>query len=158
DWPPQIRLAGFPLKDSEADAAVPEETMKFCGAGSRPIAFTFGTGMMHAAELFQKTIEACRVLGRRAVLLTRFRSQLPRELPSFAHHCEFAPLSELFPLCEVVVHHGGIGTTANALAAGTPQLILPFAYDQMDNAVRVKRLQAGDWLKPRNRSAPALVA
>src|SRR6185369_11948147 len=43
-----------------------------------------------------------------------------------------------------------------ALAAGTPQLILPFAYDQMDNALRVKRLSAGDWIKPGKRSAVAI--
>jgi UDP:flavonoid glycosyltransferase YjiC (YdhE family) len=55
-----------------------------------------------------------------------------------------------------VVHHGGISTVAKALAAGTPQLILPFAFDQMDNALRVKRLGAGDWLRSTNRSAAAM--
>jgi UDP:flavonoid glycosyltransferase YjiC (YdhE family) len=53
----------------------------------------------------------------------------------------------LFPHCAAVVHHGGVGTVAKALATGTPQLILPRAFDQMDNAARVKRLGAGDWLK-----------
>jgi UDP:flavonoid glycosyltransferase YjiC (YdhE family) len=48
----------------------------------------------------------------------------------------------------VVVHHGGVGTTAQALAAGIPQLILPMAWDQPDNARRVKRLEAGQWLLP----------
>jgi rhamnosyltransferase subunit B len=55
-----------------------------------------------------------------------------------------------------VVHHGGIGTVATALAAGTPQLILPLAWDQPDNAARVKRLGVGDWLGPRERSGPHL--
>jgi UDP:flavonoid glycosyltransferase YjiC (YdhE family) len=144
DWPPQIQLAGFPMNDNPPNDGVPEKTIQFCRAGNPPIAFTFGTGMMHAAELFQNAIEACRTLGARAIFLTRYRSQLPGGLPSFFHHCEFAPFQKLFPLCAAVVHHGGIGTVAKALAAGTPQLILPFAYDQMDNALRVKKLGAGD--------------
>jgi UDP:flavonoid glycosyltransferase YjiC (YdhE family) len=128
DWPHQIKLAGFPLNDGQPNDGVPEDTIEFCRAGSPPIAFTFGTGMMHARELFQKAIEACRMLRERAIFLTKFRSQLPRSLPPFAHHCDFAPFQKLFPLCAAVVHHGGIGTVAKALAAGTPQLVLPFAW------------------------------
>jgi len=63
---------------------------------------------------------------------------------------------ELLPLCAAVVHHGGIGTTARALAAGTPQLVLPLAWDQPDNAARVRRLGAGSSLGARHRSAARL--
>ena len=48
-----------------------------------------------------------------------------------------------------MVHHGGIGTVANAIAAGVPQLIRPICFDQMDNGMRVKRLGAGDCLRAR---------
>jgi len=41
------------------------------------------------------------------------------------------------------VHHGGIGTTAEALRAGVPQVIVPLAYDQFDNAARVTALRTG---------------
>jgi UDP:flavonoid glycosyltransferase YjiC (YdhE family) len=47
---------------------------------------------------------------------------------------------------------------AKALAAGRPQLVVPFSFDQLDNALRVKRLGAGDWLERNNRSAPAMAA
>jgi rhamnosyltransferase subunit B len=68
-----------------------------------------------------------------------------------------SPLSkERLPLCAAVVHHGGIGTTARALAAGTPQLVLPLAWDQPDNAARVCRLGAGRSLGGRHRSAARL--
>jgi UDP:flavonoid glycosyltransferase YjiC (YdhE family) len=46
-----------------------------------------------------------------------------------------------------VVHHGGIGTVAKALAAGIPQLIHPQCFDQIDNGMRIKRLDAGDCLR-----------
>jgi rhamnosyltransferase subunit B len=42
-----------------------------------------------------------------------------------------------------LVHHGGLGTTAQAWFAGCPQLVVPFAHDQFNNAACVKRLGAG---------------
>jgi len=148
DWPPQMKLAGFPLFDGGHDQGLPKDVLDFCNAGPPPVAFTFGSGMMHGARMFFAAIEACRLLGERGLLLTRFRHQLPVSLPPFVHHCDYAPFRKLFPRCSVVVHHGGVGTTAQALAAGIPQLILPMAWDQQDNARRVKRLGAGQWLLP----------
>lgn len=156
DWPPQMKLAGFPVNDGRPAADLPLEIRKFCDAGKPPVAFTFGTGMMHAAELFREGIKACQLLEVRGILLSKFRSQLPAQLPPSVIHCEFAPFQKLFPQCAAVVHHGGIGTTAKALAAGVPQLILPFAFDQMDNAERVRQLGCGNWLKPKQRNATQL--
>ncbi len=160
DWPPQMKLAGFPMYDGGREGGVPSEVLEFCRAGEAPIAFTLGTGMMHAAGFFRAALEATGALGGRGLFLTRYRGQLPDPLPPFIRHCEFAPFQQLLPLCAAIVHHGGVGTVAKALAAGAPQLILPSAWDQPDNAARVKRLGAGDWLKPGQRSgshlAPAL--
>ena len=47
------------------------------------------------------------------------------------------------------MHHGGIGTTAEALRAGIPQLIVPMIFDQPENAARLRRLGTGDWLRPK---------
>ena len=80
-----------------------------------------------------------------------------RHLPANVRHIEYAPFRKLFPRCTVVVHHGGIGTIAAALASGTPQLLIPQAYDQFDNAIRVRALGAGDWLKP-SRPEPGRIA
>jgi rhamnosyltransferase subunit B len=152
DWPLQTRLAGFPLYDGRPRSSLPCDVREFCAAGEPPVAFTFGTGMMHAADLFRAALEACRLLGTRGLLLTKYQGHLPVPLPPFVRHCEFAPFQQLLPLCAAVVHHGGVGTVARALAAGTPQLILPFAFDQADNATRIKRLGVGGWLKPGRRS------
>src|SRR5262249_22585177 len=94
----------------------------------------------------------CRLLGRRGLLLTKYQCHLPRPLPSFVRHVEFAPFQQLLPHCAALVHHGGVGTVAKALATGTPQLVLPFAFDQADNAVRIQRMGVGDLLKPRQRT------
>jgi UDP:flavonoid glycosyltransferase YjiC (YdhE family) len=52
----------------------------------------------------------------------------------------YAPFSAIFPRASVIVHQGGIGTCGQALAAGRPMLVLPFAFDQPDNAARLQRL------------------
>jgi rhamnosyltransferase subunit B len=158
DWPPQLRLAGFPMFDGRASGPLPPEVVDFCQAGTPPIAFTMGTGMMHATDFFAAAAEACRILGQRGILLTKYPQQLPTPVPATLLPCAFAPFRELFPRCAVVVHHGGIGTTARALAAGTPQLVLPLAWDQPDNAARVRRLGAGSGLGPRQRNAACLAA
>ena len=86
---------------------------------------------------FRGRAAACERLGRRGLLLTKFANQVPTPLPAGVIHVAYAPFSELLPQCAALVHHGGIGTTAQALAAGVPQLIVPFAHDQHDNAARV---------------------
>ena len=57
--------------------------------------------------------------------------------------CSYAPHSLVFPHAEAIVHQGGVGTTAQALRAGVPQLIVPATADQPDNAARVARLGVG---------------
>jgi UDP:flavonoid glycosyltransferase YjiC (YdhE family) len=77
------------------------------------------------------------------LLLTRHAEQIPKTLPAGVKHVPYVPFSELLPHVAALVHHGGIGTTAQALAAGCPQLIMPLAHDQFDNAQRVGQLRAG---------------
>jgi UDP:flavonoid glycosyltransferase YjiC (YdhE family) len=74
-------------------------------------------------------------------------------LPAGVRHFEYVPFSELLPHAAALVHHGGIGTTSQALAAGVPQLITPFAFDQHDNAARLHRLGVGDSLEPKRFTA-----
>jgi rhamnosyltransferase subunit B len=143
DWPETIRLVGFPMFDGGQAAELPAEVESFCRAGKPPVAVTFGTEMMHAERVYHALINMTARLGLRCIVLTKYRGQLPAELPPSMLHSTFAPFQKLFPLCSAVVHHGGIGTTAKALAAGVPQLIVPFGFDQKDNAARVERLGAG---------------
>lgn len=152
DWPPQIRLTEFGRFDG-ARAHLPVEVEQFCNDGPPPIAFTLGTGMSHAGRFFRAAVAACESIGARALLLTKFKEIVPRNLPTSIFHCAYAPFRQLLPRCAAVVHHGGIGTTAAALEAGCPQLILPLAWDQPDNAARIVGLGAGLSLGPRHRSS-----
>jgi UDP:flavonoid glycosyltransferase YjiC (YdhE family) len=62
----------------------------------------------------------------------------------------YLPFSKIMPNAAVVVHQGGIGTTAQALRAGRPMLVVPWSHDQPDNAERVQRLGVGR-TSPRSR-------
>lgn len=152
DWPPQLRLAGFGRFDG-VRGELAEDVRLFCKEGPPPIAFTLGTGMTHAAVFFRTAVAACDALGARGLLLSKYPDVIPAGLPPRVRHCVFAPFRQLLPLCEAVVHHGGIGTTAAALEAGCPQLVLPLAWDQPDNAARVARLGVGVLLGSRCRSS-----
>jgi UDP:flavonoid glycosyltransferase YjiC (YdhE family) len=133
--------------DGAQEEDLDPELLEFCRAGTPPVAFTFGTGMAHPAELFRAALKACTALGIRGIFLTKHKEELPEPLPASVIHRGFAPFRKLFPQCAAVVHHGGIGTVAKAMAAGAPQLICPICFDQLDNGVRTKALGAGDWLK-----------
>ncbi len=150
DWPPQIRLAGFGRFDG-AEAELSEPLLDFCRAGAPPVVFTLGTCMAHAASFFRAAIAACEAASTRGILLTKYPRLVPSPLPPTVRHYVFAPLRRLLPLCGAVVHHGGVGTTAAALEAGCPQLVLPLAWDQPDNAARVRRLGVGATLGARRR-------
>ncbi len=156
DWPPQARLAGFPLYDESSIATLSPELEAFLAAGSAPIAFTPGSAMRQGRDFFEAAIGACEKLQRRAVLLTRFAENIPPNLPASVMHVSFAPFSQLLPRCAALVHHGGIGTMAQGFAAGIPQLLMPMAHDQPDNLLRLRRLGAGDGLPPEQFKAQAV--
>src|SRR6185295_8567691 len=93
----------------------------------------------------------------RGVLLTGFGDQLPQPLPAGLVHASYASFSRLLPKAAAIVHHGGIGTIAQALRAGVPQLVTPMNFDQPDNARRVERLGVADRLRMRDYQ-PAVAA
>jgi UDP:flavonoid glycosyltransferase YjiC (YdhE family) len=140
DWPAQVRLTGFPLYDETGVNDLSAELDHFLGEGEAPIAFTPGSAMFQGRTFFEESVAACEILGKRGLLLTRHLEHLPGSLPDTIRHVEFAPFSQLLPRCAALVHHGGIGTSAQALRAGTPQVVVPHAHDQPDNAARLVRL------------------
>ena len=157
DWPPQTQLTSFVYYDRQnGNEELPEELETFLSAGSAPIIFTAGTAMKHADQFFRDCIEACQLLGQRGILLTQHPEQLPDELPPGIQQFAYLPFSKILPRALALVHHGGIGTTAQAIAAGIPQVIRPMAHDQPDTAARVEKLGIGVSLSPRNFNATSL--
>ncbi len=145
DWPAHTLITGFCYYDADAgNQELPANLEKFLAAGPPPVVFTLGSAAVLAAgDFYEVSAEAAIRLGIRAVLLigTDPRNQLKTALPESVCVAEYAPYSELFSRAAMVVHQGGVGTTAQCLRAGKPMLIIPFSHDQPDNARRMKRLQ-----------------
>jgi rhamnosyltransferase subunit B len=148
DWPARTVQAGFPLWDGDAAAGLSPALEEFLAAGDAPVVVTAGTAMAQGAAFFARAVEACRVLGLRALLLARDAAQIPRELPPGVMHADYAPFGLLLPRARALLHHGGVGSSAQALRAGIAQLVVPHAYDQFDNAMRLERLGVGCTLSP----------
>ncbi len=143
DWPVNLLQWTFPLEDLATEQALKPELRAFLAAGERPIVFTPGSANVQASRFFAVAAEAVQRIGCRAVFVTREPKQAPPNLPANILTVEYAPFSTLLKHASIFVHHGGIGTMSQALAAGVPQLIMPMAHDQPDNAYRVEGLHAG---------------
>jgi UDP:flavonoid glycosyltransferase YjiC (YdhE family) len=94
---------------------------------------------MAPGRFYEESITAAKLLNRRAVLLID-RNTPPNNLSEDIIAVSYAPYSQIFGRACAIVHQGGIGTTAQALCAGRPTLVMPYSHDQPDNAARVERL------------------
>lgn len=150
DWPEQVVLTDFPRWDESELGGVSSDVAEFITLGPPPLVFTPGSAMIHGQQFFRAAVAACERLQMRGILLTRYAEQLPRDLPDSIRHFSFVPLSYVLPRAAAVVHHGGIGTLAQGLAAGVPHLIMPMSHDQPDNALRLKRLGVGESISPKH--------
>jgi UDP:flavonoid glycosyltransferase YjiC (YdhE family) len=147
DWPANTLITGFCYYDADAgNQALPPNLEKFISAGEPPVVFTLGSAAVLAAgNFYEVSARAAIKLGIRAVLLIGSdpRNQLKTKMPESICVAEYAPYSGLFNSASMVVHQGGVGTTAQCLRAGKPMLIMPFSHDQPDNARRMLRLKVG---------------
>jgi rhamnosyltransferase subunit B len=149
DWPVQARLVGF-VRDSQNDEPeLSPEVSAFLDAGEAPVVFTGGSANRHAVRRFLTAREVCARLKIRSILVSPFRDQVPADLPPSILHISYVSFARLLPRVAALVHHGGIGTAAQAMASARPQLVVPMAYDQLDNAARLVGLGVARSLSPR---------
>ena len=142
DWPQQLRLTGFVRYDSRAELDDPELDA-WLAAGDPPILFTAGSANIQGADFFRESVDACRRMGARGLMVTTARETVPAELPGTILHRRYVPFGAVLPRTAALVGHGGIGTCAQGLAAGVPQVVASLAHDQFDNAGRIEDLGVG---------------
>lgn len=147
DWPFQIKRGTFPLYDDAEQGAMDAGLSRFLEAGSPPVVFMPGSAQQGSEQFFRSAIVACQRLGLRGVLLGHLGSLATERLPDFMWAASYHPFGPLLPKAKAIVHHGGVGTCAQALRAGVAQLVWPQAYDQFDNAIRLELLGVGLSLK-----------
>lgn len=157
DWPANVHVTGFVYYDRQGELPGTWEddesrVYDFLSSGPPPVLFTLGSSaVMHPGEFFQESIAAVHALGLRALLLAGpRRNDIKNPLPDSVLVAGYLPFSTIMPSAAAIVHQGGIGTTAQALRASRPMLVVPWSHDQPDNAERVRRLGLGRPI-PRNR-------
>lgn len=138
-----VELCGATFYDGGfGGGGVPDALARFLDAGTPPVIFTLGSIAIYAEDgFYAASAAAARSLGVRAVLLVgddlveRHRHLAGGDVLVVG----YAPHSAVFGRAAAVVHHGGAGTTAQAMRAGAPQLACPMFGDQFDNAARLER-------------------
>jgi rhamnosyltransferase subunit B len=156
DWPANVMQTDFPLWNHHPGERLAEEVEDFLSRGEPPVVFTPGSTNLHARPFFEAALQACGALGRRAILLTEYPDQLPQPLPESVALFRYVPLDLLLPRASVFVHHGGIGSTSQGMLAGVPQVLMPLAHDQFDNADRIRRLALGEGIPVKRFTGPRL--
>jgi UDP:flavonoid glycosyltransferase YjiC (YdhE family) len=138
DWPSRSRTVGFVYHDAPYDDA---ELASFIDRVGRPLVFTPGTGVTDVDAFFSRAAAVCGKLGLPGVFLSP-SAEGRQYSPDIAVR-GFAELHWLLPRTRMLIHHGGIGSTAQAIRAGVPQIVLPGRFDQPDNALRTAILGLG---------------
>jgi UDP:flavonoid glycosyltransferase YjiC (YdhE family) len=144
EWANRAHVTGYFFLDSPADYQPPAELTRFLKAGTRPICVTFGS-MIHreANRIADTVIESIRRAGQRAIILTGWDGWKGSFSSDDFLFLDSVPHDWLLPRCKAVIHHGGAGTTAAGLRAGIPNIVIPFAGDQMFWGKRVHAIGAG---------------
>ena len=158
DWPKHVVQTGFPFFEQTMRPELEGPLARFLAAGEAPVVFTLGSSVVQIArDFYQCAADAAQRVGRRAILLTGGNALLSK-LPDTILALDYAPLDRVLPHAAAVVHQGGIGTCAEALRWGVPSLVIPFGFDQPDNAERLRRAGAASVLRRNRFSADRLAA
>ena len=157
DDPPRSRSSGFVFDTGAAAAPLPPDLASFLAGGDPPVIAAFGSAAsLHAADRYRAVASACEKLGRRCLLIGASASVVAASAERRV--VASAPYVQVFPYASVIVHHGGFGTCGEALRAGKPSLVTPFAFDQFDTAARVQDAGLGCWFTGDAKNPEAIAA
>ncbi|MFI9771938.1 glycosyltransferase [Streptomyces sp. NPDC052415] len=139
-----VRLTGFPLADTASRALGERAAVQDASGGSDApppgsVLATGGTGRMLHPRYYPALTEAAGLTGLPTTLVVRHRDLLPDRLPPNVRWQPGIRFADVLPQAAALVHHGGIGTCARALAAGCPQVVMADGIDRPDNAARLAR-------------------
>ncbi len=132
DWPDTSQVVGYWFLD-ERGWEPSRELAEFLAAGPKPIYIGFGSMVSSDAGKFTDAVlQAVKMSGHRAVLATGWGGLDGSEGhgDDDVFYVRHVPHDYLFPRVTGAVHHGGAGTTAAAVRAGIPSVIVPFYGDQ----------------------------
>lgn len=152
EWASDVQVTGFWFVEEASTFTPPDDLAQFLDDGPPPVCVGFGSmGTEKPEALSAMVLDAAKAAGVRLVLLSGWAGLAPERLSRDVITLSGVPHSWLYPRCRAVVHHGGAGTTAAAVRAGVPAVVVPFHGDQPFWASRVRQLGVGPTPLSRNR-------
>jgi rhamnosyltransferase subunit B len=148
EWLFKVSPVGFIWDPDVEVGEIPREAKEFLTRGEPPILITHGTSKPDGAEFFTASIEACRNLGKKCIVVTPHDDLAVTYTDHNIRRYKYLPFASLLPYVMAIIHHGGIGTLNRAASAGIPQLVLAYGFDRPDNGTRIQRLGTGEYLPP----------
>jgi UDP:flavonoid glycosyltransferase YjiC (YdhE family) len=142
DWRRDAHVVGYLFLDEPPGWQPPADLCRYLAAGPKPLFVGFGS--MPSADPQAKelvVLEAVRRTGVRAVIQGAWGGLRDGgALPDHIFSVGVVPYSWLLPRMAAVMHHGGMGTTADALRAGVPTIVVPHNFEQPYWAQRAREL------------------
>ncbi len=146
DWPLAGVFAGFP-QPSGVPRPLSGEVEAFLRGGDGPVVVvTAGTAVAVRPAWVARVTAFALAQGARVIVVEADTGSIPTS--GSVLRVRFAPFESLLPRVQLVVHHGGIGTAAEALRTGIAQWLVPTCHDQPDNADRLQRMGLARTLAP----------
>jgi sterol 3beta-glucosyltransferase len=159
DWGDNQQITGYWFLDTQEGYRPDTALLDYLADGPPPVSVGFGSMVDHKGQAIdQLVIDALRESGQRGILLGGWSDLGSGDLPDFIFRVDAVPHDWLFPRMAAVVHHGGAGTTAVALRAGVPSVVVPWFGDQFFWGWRVQELGAGPKSISRNKLTTAKLA
>lgn len=142
DWNANVHVTGY-LFDETTVVYQPSDKLKqFLDSGTSPICVSFGSMLNRDAKKINHVVqESLRQTGNRGIILSGW-SDVKESSKNFLH-LRAVPHQWLLPLCKMVIHHGGAGTTSAGLRSGIPNIVIPHTADQPFWGNRVRVIGAG---------------
>jgi len=152
DYPRWVHTTGFWYLPSPPDWTPPSHLTEFLEAGEPPVYVGFGSmAGTDPRRVGAIVAEAVALAEMRAVIVSGWGGIRLDDASDRVLLLDQAPHDWLFPRMAAIVHHGGSGTTASALAAGRPQVICPFVADQPFWAARAHAVGVAPPPQPQRR-------
>ena len=142
DWPAHTVVTGFNWFDPTfmRSGSELDRIMAFIDRGEAPIVIApSGMQRIRPGNFFQESLAACKLLGRRAIVIAAKRFHAKIEESANVLVSGYIPYSDVLGHVAAMIHCGGVGTIGWSLRFALPTLLVPFEWDQFDNADRAQR-------------------
>jgi len=152
DWPANVRAIGPGLW------APPGEAPEWVGELPRPrVLVSVSSELQEDGAIIRTVLEALRDEPGSIIVTTAALDPADFDPPHpGVRIARFLPHAAVIPEMDVVVTHGGMGTTQRALAAGVPVCVVPWGRDQNESARRAEACGAGTFVPRTRLTAPRL--